>query len=67
MEEKTGLKKIYIDIMINGFFWNQITYTYLPFLPIDNRDVNKQVLKAFPSLEGKNYTLEFSKQRAVKR
>ena len=67
MEKTNGMKKIYIDIMVDGYFWNQIPYMYLPIMPIDDRDVNKQVLKAFPSLANKNYTLEFSKQRVMKR
>ena len=67
MEKTTGLKKIYIDIMVDGYFWNQIPYMYLPILPIDKKDANAQVLKAFPSLTNKNYTLEFSEQRIIKR
>ena len=67
MEQTTGMKKIYIDIMVDGYFWNQIPYMYLPILPIDENDAKAQVLKAYPSLANKNYTIEFSEQRIGRR
>lgn len=46
-------KTIYLDIMIHGRFYKQVSYEYSPLFKIDYEDVIKHVLEKCPSLKNK--------------
>ena len=56
-------KTIYLDIMVNGRFYQQLAYRYCPFFVIDFVDVKKFILKSLPSLKNKDWKVGFSSQR----
>lgn len=64
-------KPILIDVMLGGRFVCQLRYTKRGFPKYfngafiethDNRDIERFVEEQRPSLKGKPYTIEFSKQ-----
>lgn len=57
------MKKVYLDIMVDGMFYCQLPYLYLPFMEIDIREVEAYVLEKRPSLKGKNINIAFSNER----
>ena len=46
-------KTIYLDIMVHGRFYKQVSYEYSPLFKIDYTDVIKHVLEKCPSLKDK--------------
>lgn len=61
--ENSGLKVIYLDIMVGEKFLTQIPYHYCPLFPIDIKEVEKFVLEKRPTLKNKKFRIEFATQR----
>ena len=57
------MQTIYLDIMVEGRFYKQLTYNYPPLFRIEWEDVQKFILNSLPSLRGKKWEVGFSKQR----
>ena len=57
------MKTIYLDILVNGYFYKQLPYRYSPIFAIDERDVKKYVLEQLPTLTRKNWTVGLSHNR----
>lgn len=47
------MDKIYLDIMVKGRFYKQVSYEYSPLFNIDYMDIIKHVLEKCPSLKDK--------------
>ena len=60
------LKKIYIDVMVNGYFYKQVTYLYSPIFGYTERQLKEYVLQEYPSLKDKNWEIAISNQRIMK-
>ncbi len=67
MEKIKGYQTTYIDIMVDGRFYKQIPYHFNPLWEIDLKDVQKEVLNAYPHLANKHFTMGFSNQRIARR
>lgn len=64
--ENSGLKTIYLDIMIRDKFITQIPYPYCPLFPIDMEEAEKYILEKRPSLRGKTFNIAFSNNKVLK-
>jgi hypothetical protein len=47
------MKTIYLDIMVRGRFYRQVSYEYSPLFKIDFEDIIKHVMEKCPSLRDK--------------
>lgn len=59
------LETIYIDVMLDDYFYKQVTFTHNRSQPILRSQLYEAVLQRYPSLKGKNYTIEISNQRVI--
>ena len=57
------MARVYLDIMINGKFYKQLTYNYSELFIIDADDVKAFVLKKLPTLKNKEFTIKFTKNK----
>lgn len=58
-----GDKIVYLDIMLDGRFYKQLTYKYCPLFPINSSEVSKFVISKCPSLINKKFTISFSNNK----
>lgn len=61
--ENSGLKIIYLDIMIKDRFITQIPYPYCPLFPIDSEELRSFIEDKRPSLKNKDFRIEFSNNK----
>ena len=61
--ENSGLKIIYLDIMIKDRFITQIPYPYCPLFPIDLEELRSFIEDKRPSLKNKDFRIEFSNNK----
>jgi len=59
----SGTKTVYLDIMKDGAFYQQIPYSYCPLWPVDILKVQKYVLVHMPSLRGHKVNIAFTDKR----
>lgn len=61
--ENSGLKIIYLDIMVKDRFVTQIPYPHCTLFPIDSEELKIFVLEKRPSLKNKDFRIEFSNNK----
>lgn len=61
------MKTVFVDVMLNGYFVMQIRYQYSALFPIDMHDVRQKVIEMRPSLKGKDFTMELTHNRVIRR
>lgn len=61
--ENSGLKIIYLDIMVKDRFVTQIPYQHCTLFPIDSEELKNFVLEKRPSLKNKDFRIEFSNNK----
>lgn len=61
--ENSGLKKIYLDIMIKGKFVCQLPFSFCPLFPIEMEEVREYVLEKRPTLKNKEFNVLFSNDK----
>lgn len=61
--ENSGLKIIYLDIMVKDRFVTQIPYPHCTLFPIDSEELKNFVLEKRPSLKNKDFRIEFSNNK----
>ena len=61
--ENSGLKSLYLDIMIKDRFITQIPYPYCPLFPIDSEELRSFIEDKRPSLKNKDFRIEFSNNK----
>lgn len=61
----THFKTIYVDIMVDGYFYKQVSFTHNEAFPIFQSQLRELVLSKYPSLENKQFTIELSNQRII--
>ena len=54
------MEKVYLDIMVNGKFYKQLTYNYSKLFIIDADEVKAFVLQKLPTLMNKEFTIKFT-------
>ena len=54
------MEKVYLDIMVNGKFYKQLTYNYSKLFIIDADEVKTFVLQKLPTLKNKEFTIKFT-------
>ena len=59
----SGTKTVYLDIMKDGAFYQQIPYSYCPLWPVDVLKIQKYVLDKMPSLCGHKFTIALTNNR----
>ena len=57
------MARVYLDIMVNGMFYKQLTYYYSELFIIDADEVKAFVLKKLPTLKNKDFTIKFTKNK----
>ena len=57
------MARVYLDIMVNGKFYKQLTYNYSELFIIDADDVKAFVLKKLPTLKNKEFTIKFTQNK----
>lgn len=62
-KRQQGWKWIYLDIMVDDKFYQQLPMKYCPLFPIEYEDMVKFVLDRLPSLKNKNFTINFSNNK----
>ena len=63
ISENSGLKIIYLDIMVKDRFVTQIPYPHCTLFPIDSEELKNFVLEKRPSLKNKDFRIEFSNNK----
>ena len=54
------MEKVFLDIMVNGKFYKQLTYYYRKLFIIDADEVKAFVLQKLPTLKNKEFTIKFT-------
>ena len=57
------MEKVFLDIMVNGKFYQQLTYNYSELFIIDADEVKAFVLKKLPTLKNKEFTIKFTNNK----
>ena len=57
------MEKVYLDIMVNGKFYKQLTYYYSKLFIIDADEVNVFVLQELPRLKNEGCTIKFTNNK----
>ena len=57
------MEKVYLDIMVNGKFYKQLTYYYSKIFIIDADEVKAFVLQKLPTLKNKEFTIKFTNNK----
>ena len=57
------MEKVYLDIMVNGKFYKQLTYNYSELFIIDADEVKAFVLKKLPTLKNKEFIIKFTNNK----
>lgn len=63
MENRRMKKIVYLDIMINGRFFTQLTYEYCPLFPIEEKELYDFVISKRPTLKDKKFFVLFSNNK----
>lgn len=58
-----GDKIVYLDIMLNGRFYGQLTYKYCSLFPIEDKEIHDFVVSHLPSLKNKKFKIAFSNNK----
>ena len=57
------MEKVFLDIMIQDKFYNQLTYYYSELFIIDADEVKAFVLQKLPTLKNKEFTIKFTNNK----
>ena len=57
------MEKVYLDIMVNGKFYKQLTYNYSKLFIIDADEVKAFVLQKLATLKNKEFTIKFTNNK----
>lgn len=56
---------LYVDVMVNGYFYTQVKYPHWHLFEVNTQDVLDYVLKRYPSLKNKKFNLLFGERVIV--
>ena len=57
------MEKVYLDIMVKGKFYKQLTYYYSKLFIIDAAEVKAFVLQKLPTLKNNAFIIKFTKNK----